>query len=82
MEPPICGSDPTNIDELKPERLDAFEKTVQGCLVQDPGQHRFGRLDVDIDVGESLAGRWTDLTQHPDLILHLSHCASQSCPFK
>ena len=68
--------DATNVDELQAQRLDAFEKTVQGRLVQHSGQHRLWRLDMDIDVGKGLAGRWADLAQHSHLILHLSHSAS------
>jgi hypothetical protein len=72
--------DATNVDELQAQRLDAFEKAVQGRLVQNSGQHRLGCLDMDIDVGEGLAGRWTDLTQYSHLILHLSHCTSSPLP--
>ena len=80
MRPRVIRSDATNVDELQTQRLDAFEKTVQGRLVQNSGQHRLGRLDMDIDVGEGLAGRWTDLAQHSHLILHLSHCTSSPLP--
>ena len=48
---------------------DACQEAVQGRLIQGSRQHYGGGLDVQVEVGERLAGGGTDLPEHPHVVL-------------